>query len=234
MTRGGRLLVLCTLLAAAGAGWPHQTRAADSLAGLAKEQGNGSRFTLQSQGSTFDMNVGLVKVDPAASRTVIEVFAAAQLADPLWQQFVIGLKGDRPVVESGYIQVGNKAPMVLPKQHLSGVGGLDVGLFMLSEAELRKGKTGDLKLVGSETLTTPAGTVACSHYRLDKGGQKIDAWISDEARPIGLVRMVSVGQKTEQNYQLELRELLSGIAPKIDPAKAGPLSDEMKAILTRP
>lgn len=219
---------------AAAAGFASAPAGAESLASLAKDQGNGSRFTLQSQGSTFDMNVGLVKVDPAAGRTVIEVFAAAQLADPLWQQFVISVKGERPVVESGYIQVGNKAPMVLPKQHLSGVGGLDVGLFMLSEAELRSGKTGDLRLVGSETLTTPAGTVACSHYRMDKGGQKIDAWVSDEARPIGLVRMVSTGKKTDQNYQLELRELLSGIAPKIDPAKAGPLSDEMKAILTRP
>jgi hypothetical protein len=227
-----RLLVVWALAAAAGLA--PAPAGAQSLASLAKDQGNGSRFTLQSQGSTFDMNVGLVKVDPAAGRTVIEVFAAAQLADPLWQQFVISMKGDRPVVESGYIQVGNKAPMVLPKQHLAGVGGLDVGLFMLSEAELRNGKTGDLKLVGPETLTTPAGTVACSHYRLDKGGQKIDAWISDEARPIGLVRMVSTGKKTDQNYQMELRELLSGIAPKIDPAKAGPLSDEMKAILTRP
>jgi len=207
----------------------------DPLAGLAKEQGNGSRFTMQSQGTTFDLNVGLLKVDSAAGRAVIEVFAAAQLSDPLWQQFVLAVKGERPVVESGYIQVGNKAPMVLPKQHLTGVGSLDVGLFLLSESELRKGGSAKgLKLVGSETLTTPAGKVACSHYRVETAAQKVDVWVSDEARPIGLVRMVSSGKQPTENYQLELQELLSGIAPKIDPAKAGPLTPEMKAILSKP
>lgn len=222
---GWLLMLVLPLPSAAGA---------DPLAGLVKEQGNGSRFTMQSQGTTFDLNVGLLKVDSAAGRAVIEVFAAAQLSDPLWQQFVLGVKGERPVVESGYIQVGNKAPMVLPKQHLTGVGSLDMGLFLLSESELRKGGSArGLKLVGQETLTTAAGKVACSHYRVENAGQKVDMWISDEARPIGLVRMVSSGKQPTENYQLDLQELLSGIAPKIDPAKAGPLSQEMKEILSR-
>ncbi|MDE3119303.1 MAG: hypothetical protein KGL03_09855 [Nitrospirota bacterium] len=206
---------------------------AASLAGLAKEQGNGSRFSLESQGSTFDMNIGLVKVDAAASRAVIEVYASDQFSDPLWQQFMLDVKGDRPAVESGYIQVGNKAPMILTKQYLSGIGNLDVGMFLLSEADLRAGSSKDLKSLGQETITSAAGQVRCLHYRAEKGGQTLDFWASDEAKPIGLVRMVSTGKKKEDNYRLELKELLSGIAPKIDPSKAGPLSDEMKAILTK-
>lgn len=204
-----------------------------SLAGLAKGQGSGSRFTLESQGSTFDMNVGLVKVDAARDRAVIEVYASDQFSDPLWQQFTLDVKGDRPAVESGYIQVGDKAPMILPKQYLSGIGNLDVSLFLLSEADLRAGNSKELKSLGRETITTQAGTVTCSHYRVDKGGQTLDFWVSDEAKPIGLVRMHSTGKKKEDTYRLELKELLSGIAAKIDSSKAGPLSDEMKAILTK-
>ncbi len=232
MTGGRRALAAGVLLVLVGLGASTDVRGA-SLAGLAKEQGNGSRFTMRSQGSTFDLNVGLVKVDPAASRAVIEVYAAAQLSDPLWQQFTLDVKGDRPAVESGYIQVGNKAPMTLPKQYLSGVGSLDVSLFLLSESDLRTGTTRDLKNVGQETITTPAGAVTCSHYRVEKAGQKLDVWVSDEARPVGLVRMQSTGKQKEENYDLELQELLSGVAPKIDPAKAGPLSEEMKRLLTK-
>ncbi|MFM8551279.1 MAG: hypothetical protein ACKOCD_03060 [Nitrospiraceae bacterium] len=222
----GSLLTLAWALSASDAG-------SASLAGLAKDQGSGSRFTLQSQGSTFDLNVGLVKVDAAANRAVIEVYAADQFSAPLWQQFTLDVKGTRPAVESGYIQVGNKAPMTLPKQYLSGIGNLDVGMFLLSEADLRAGSGKDLKSLGQETITIAAGTVTCLHYRVEKDGQTLDFWASDEAKPIGLVRMVSAGKKKEENYQLELQELLSGIAAKIDPSKAGPLSDDMKAILTK-
>ncbi|MDE3035227.1 MAG: hypothetical protein KGJ14_04565, partial [Nitrospirota bacterium] len=112
-------------------------------------------------------------------------------------------------------------------------GNLDVGMFLLSEADLRAGSSKDLKSLGQETITSAAGQVRCLHYRAEKGGQTLDFWASDEAKPIGLVRMVSTGKKKEDNYRLELKELLSGIAPKIDPSKAGPLSDEMKAILTK-
>jgi hypothetical protein len=230
MRRSMRLTCFLALLAGFVA-WSQSDAA--SLASLAKDQGNGSRFSLQSQGSTFDMNVGLVKVDVAASRAVIEIYASDQFSDPLWQQFALEVKGDRPSVESGYIQVGNKAPMVLTKQYLSGIGNLDVGMFLVSEADLRAGTSKDLKSLGQETITSAAGQVKCLHYRVEKGGQTLDFWASDEAKPIGLVRMISTGKKKEDNYQLELKELLSGIAAKIDPAKAGPLSDEMKAILTK-
>lgn len=227
-----RALAVGLLLIVAGLAAVTDARGA-SLAGLAKEQGNGSRFKMHSQGSTFDLNVGLVKVDPAAARAVIEVYAAAQLSDPLWQQFTLDVKGDRPTVESGYIQVGDKAPMTLPKQYLTGVGSLDVSLFLLSESDLRTGTTRDLKNVGQETIATPAGAVKCSHYQVEKAGQKLDVWVSDEARPVGLVRMQSAGKQKEENYDLELQELLSGVAPKIDPAKAGPLSEEMKKLLAK-
>ncbi len=219
----------CLLFWAAGL-WP---ASAASLATLAKDQGNGSRFTMTNQGTSYDLHVGLVKVDRAASRAVIEVYAAAQFADPLWQQFTLAVKSDRPVVESGYIQIGAKAPMRMPDKSLAGTGSLDMSMFLLSESDLKGGSTRDMKLLGQEKISTPAGTVQCTHYRVDKPEQKLDFWVSDEAKPIGLVRMVSVGKKPIDTYQLELQELLSGIAPKINPANAVPLSDEVKAILSK-
>jgi hypothetical protein len=231
VTRKWLISVALTLLAS-GSAPPTDVRGA-SLAGLAKEQGNGARFKLHSQGSAHDLYVALVKVDDSSERVVIEVFAAAEFADPLWQQFVLSVKGDRPSVEAGYVQMGNRDPMKLTEHHLAGTDGLDVSLFLLSEAELRtnKGKgLKDLKEVGPETIATPAGTMVCSHYRLERPEQRLDLWVSDEARPIGLVRLISAGKKQNDNYRLELQELLSGVVAKINPAKAGPLSEDLKAL----
>jgi hypothetical protein len=46
---------------------------------------------------------------------------------------------------------------------------------------------GEAELVGTETISVPAGTFACEHYRL-RGGWG-DAWVSDKVSPWGLVKM---------------------------------------------
>lgn len=40
--------------------------------------------------------------------------------------------------------------------------------------------------VGSETITTPAGTFACEHYRAKDGSG--DTWVSDKVSPWGMVK----------------------------------------------
>jgi hypothetical protein len=40
--------------------------------------------------------------------------------------------------------------------------------------------------VGSESVTTPAGTFSCEHYRMKDGSG--DAWVSDKVTPFGLVK----------------------------------------------
>jgi hypothetical protein len=40
--------------------------------------------------------------------------------------------------------------------------------------------------VGTETITVPAGTFACEHYRMKDGSS--DSWISDKVAPWGLVK----------------------------------------------
>ncbi len=208
--------------------------AGGSLASMAKDQGGGSRFKMHFQGSTSDMHVGLIKVDPAAGKVVLEVFAKADFTEPMWQQFIISMKAERPAIEAGYVQVGSRSPMTLTAQHLAGTESLDVNMFLLTEAELRDGKQKNIQRVGQEKITIPAGTVLSTRYKVERPDQKLEFWISDEARPIGLIRLVSTGKKTEQNYRLELEELLSGLAAKINPTKAVPLTDEVRKMISAP
>jgi hypothetical protein len=46
----------------------------------------------------------------------------------------------------------------------------------------------DSEDVGKETITTPAGTFECEHYRSKDGG---DAWVSPKVSPFGLVKSQS-------------------------------------------
>jgi hypothetical protein len=47
----------------------------------------------------------------------------------------------------------------------------------------------DAERVGTETITVPAGTFTCEHWRAKDGSG--DFWISDKVRPLGLVKTVS-------------------------------------------
>jgi hypothetical protein len=42
------------------------------------------------------------------------------------------------------------------------------------------------ELVGTESITVPAGTFTCTHYRMKDGSS--DAWVSDKVSPWGLVK----------------------------------------------
>ena len=54
----------------------------------------------------------------------------------------------------------------------------------VQKADIREGAT----KIGTETITVPAGTYTCEHYRTSDGA---DVWVSEKASPYGLVKMTS-------------------------------------------
>jgi hypothetical protein len=51
--------------------------------------------------------------------------------------------------------------------------------------------TNDWNSVGTETITVPAGTFSCEHWRSDKNNA--DSWTSDKINPFGLVKETRSG-----------------------------------------
>lgn len=45
--------------------------------------------------------------------------------------------------------------------------------------------------IGTETITVPAGTFTCDHYRTQEEGSPVDLWVSSKVSPYGVVKMVS-------------------------------------------
>jgi hypothetical protein len=70
-------------------------------------------------------------------------------------------------------------------------------------------------LVGTETVTTPAGTFSCEHWR-KKDGSK-DVWISENAGPWGLVKMVGKDSMTVQRVFTDAKTHITDPPVKFDP-----------------
>jgi hypothetical protein len=79
------------------------------------------------------------------------------------------------------MQAPGEEPMEMPMNMMMMQGGGQ----QRASADIRS----EADLVGKETITTPAGTFPCDHYRAkDKSW---DAWVTDKVAPYGMVKMVS-------------------------------------------
>ena len=61
--------------------------------------------------------------------------------------------------------------------------------------------------VGSETITVPAGTFTCEHWKNDAKGS--DVWVSDKVTPFGMVK------ETGKDSSMVLTKVLSDVTDKI-------------------
>jgi hypothetical protein len=196
--------------------------------------GKGSRFHLDTGGTTSDLMIYVTESTP--ERLHIEYFfATSNLGTPveLWQQFALVPKGGGggfQLAEGFLFAPELNAPERLEASQLNGFDGLEMNDFLFSSAEeLNRFK------VGEEVVTAEAGTVKATHYRQTRNGDTLDYWISDEAKPIGLVKLTSVNpQNASHNYSLSLAAKLSHVGRKIDPAKAVPLTEKGRALLSLP
>lgn len=74
------------------------------------------------------------------------------------------------------MQMGGRPPMEMPSQMSGRMGGGSTPTDVRSLAED----------VGSESVTVPAGTFSCEHYRMKDGSG--DTWVSTKVAPFGVVK----------------------------------------------
>jgi len=88
--------------------------------------------------------------------------------------------GDKPQMKRMIMQMPGRPPMEMPMGML-GMGQRGQG----SGA----GDTSPGEKVGAETITVPAGTFECDHYRKQEPRGTVDVWISGKVPPYGMVKM---------------------------------------------
>jgi hypothetical protein len=90
--------------------------------------------------------------------------------------------GDKPQMKRMIMQMPGRPPMEMPMGML-GMGQRGQGAGA--------GDTSPGEKVGSETVTVPAGTFVCDHYRKQEPRGTVDVWISSKVPPYGMVKMSS-------------------------------------------
>jgi hypothetical protein len=135
------------------------------------------------------------------------------------------LKADRPVKQM-VVQLGDRDPMEMP-------------LDMPGMPPQRFQKPDPKKLVGKESLKVPGGTFKTSHYHDVNDAMTIDIWTSDDAPPLGLVKLTTTPKPGAQGpngqpvppVTLELtakgkdaKATITKPAKPFDPAAFGPQS----------
>jgi hypothetical protein len=108
--------------------------------------------------------------------------------DAYWMEWTTNAMGGEMVMkvltsfgESGgmthvIMQMPGRPPMEMPSQMTSRMGSQN------APADIRNSSED----VGSETITVPAGTFACEHYRAKDGSG--DTWVSTKVSPFGVVK----------------------------------------------
>ena len=90
---------------------------------------------------------------------------------------LIAQQGDDAVMQKMIVQMPGRPPMEMSSM-MQGMGHQNLN----QKIDIR----GEAQNMGSESVTTPAGTFSCQHWRATKDGS--DYWISDKVSPWGLVK----------------------------------------------
>lgn len=197
-------------------------------------QGKGSLYQLEVQNQKIPIDVSIYVASSEKEKVSIEYFISSReglLPIEMWQQFEISPTASGAKVTKGFVQTKElKHPEILPEEYLNGFEGVRVNDFLFSsESELNKNR------IGEELVEVPAGKDKATHYRTSSDKQTIDYWISAEAKPVGLVKLVSKHPTDQKkNYTLQLTSLMTNVKPYIDPTKGVPLTGMGRSYLAKP
>jgi hypothetical protein len=140
--------------------------------------GSGGQYEITSEkGSKMEMEIAVVGKDSVDGKDAYW-FEMTMTNSPMGQMItktLTVLDGQDTVVSRMIVQMPNRPPMEMPTQMMKTYA-------QKQPADIRE-KAED---VGSESVTTPAGTFTTEHYRMKDGSG--DAWVAAKAGPYGLVK----------------------------------------------
>ena len=184
-------LVIALALGFATAGWTQGMRGgmgrqAPRLLGEFKPVvGSGAQYQMTAKNGTMSFAyviVGQEDVEGSAGYWMeIRSENPGMPGEMVMKQLIV-TGGDKPQIKRMIMQMPGRPPMEMPMGML-GMGQRGQG----SGA----GDTSPGEKVGSETITVPAGTFECDHYRKQEPRGTVDVWISSKVPPYGMVKMSS-------------------------------------------
>ena len=159
--------------------------------------GEGAEYSMQSaKGDKTDMQIAVVGKESVDGKDAYwyETSFNRGSGQIIMKQLMV-LNGPDTQISRMIMQMPGRPPMEMPTQMMH---------------QDRAPQTADVRTggedLGSETITVPAGTFTCQHYRAKSGGE---VWVSQKVSPYGLVKSKS------NDSTMELIKVISGAKDQI-------------------
>ncbi|MBI1745083.1 MAG: hypothetical protein HYR55_00655 [Acidobacteria bacterium] len=168
--------------------------------------GSGASYLMETEGknkpSKFDIAVvGEEKVDGQSGYWFEMNFEGGREGQATMKYLFIKSAAD-VTIKRMVMKAGDQPAMEMPMEFM---GSMASGAIQKDTFNW-KNKS---KLIGSETVSTPAGSFTCDHYQTNDKGETHDVWISSKVAPYGLVKTKSA------KMTMTLQKVLTGQKSKI-------------------
>lgn len=139
--------------------------------------GSGSSYEIVKKGgekTTFD----IAAVDKESGGYWIEYGVNhAQMQGPVYMKTLMARQGDDVVIQRTIVQMPGHPPMEMTSM---------MSMKGMQNQKEKADYRADAEDLGTETITTPAGTFFCQHWRSKKDGSEV--WLADKVSPWKLVK----------------------------------------------
>jgi hypothetical protein len=142
--------------------------------------GSGAGYEMvKTDGQKTQIDISIVEKDPSGAYWTEYGVTDPRTKSMVYMKSLIAQQGDEAVMQRIIVQMPGRPPMEMSSMMQQGMGRQK----MNQKIDIR----GEAQNMGTESITTPAGTFSCQHWRATKDGS--DFWISDKVTPWGLVKM---------------------------------------------
>jgi len=174
--------------------------------------GGGSAYEITSpEGQKSQMEVAIVGKDSAGGKDAFWMemtMANPRVSGDMIIKDLVTLDGSQMTVSKFIMQMPGQAPMLMPDS-----------MTQMQKPLQYDDVHNDAEDVGSESVTVPAGTFQCEHWRMKDGSG--DAWASDKVSPFGLVKYQGNKSNTMVLTKVinDAKDKITGTPTPFDPMK---------------
>ena len=116
-------------------------------------------------------------------KTSFEMAVVGKEGSGYWIETASAREGDNVMVQRTIVQMPGRPPMDMSSM---------MKMHPMQSEESKADMRANAENLGNETITTPAGSFACQHWRSKKDGSEY--WLSDKVSPWKLVKMTNKDQ----------------------------------------
>jgi len=146
--------------------------------------GSGAEYQMIAKGKDMDVAwaiVGKEDVNGSPGIWIETRMQSAELGGEMVSKMLMVTAGSDTGMKRMIMQQPGHPPMEMT--------GMMMGLMKGGQPQPSSGKPDYGELVGTESVTVPAGTFVCQHYRKQEKSGTVDYWVSDQVTPYAMAKM---------------------------------------------